>query len=118
MITPEDFKKDVRLWAKKIGVSPKEIILRKMRRELGSCSSKGIVTFDTSLLEEPMEIRLKVIIHELLHLRHQNHGRLFKLLVEAYLREGISEMKEFLDNIQEGYKITELGILPEEWEVV
>lgn len=91
MITPEEFKQDVRSWAKEIGVKPKEIHLRKMKRKWGSCSSRGRLTFNTSLLDEPKEMRLKVIIHELLHLRYPNHGRLFKILLNIYLRKGAVE---------------------------
>ena len=33
MMTPEEFKQDVRAWAIEIGVEPKEIHLRKMKRK-------------------------------------------------------------------------------------
>jgi hypothetical protein len=47
----------------------------------GSCSTAGRVTFDTDLLTQPAAFRHEVIVHELLHLKVPNHGRLFK----AYL---------------------------------
>ena len=89
MITPEKFKEDVRAWAEEAGVEPKEIHLRRMKRKIASCSSKGRLTFDRSLLEESVEIRSEAIIHELLHLKYPNHGKMFKILVGAYLRKGI-----------------------------
>lgn len=88
MITSFEFKEDVREWAKKIGVEVKEIHLRKMKRKWASCSSKGRLTFDTSLLNESKETRLKTILHELLHFRYPNHGRMFNLLLNTYLRKG------------------------------
>ncbi|RLG24211.1 hypothetical protein DRN77_02875 [Methanosarcinales archaeon] len=88
MITPEQFKEDVRAWAEEVGVEPKEIHLRRMKRKIGSCSSKGRLTFDRSLLEESDEMRSEAIIHELLHLKYPNHGTMFRILVDAYLRKG------------------------------
>lgn len=87
MIQPEIFKQDVKAWADKIGVKPKEIHLRKMKRKWASCSSKGRLTFDTSLLSEPKKVRSKAILHELLHLKYPNHGRMFSILLKTYLEK-------------------------------
>lgn len=87
MMRPEDFKRSVQSWAEKIGVNAREIHLRRMKRKWASCSSKGRLTFDTSILKEPEESRLRVILHELLHLKYPNHGRMFKTLLNTYLEE-------------------------------
>ena len=86
---PEEFKEDVQTWAKQIGVQAKEIHLRTMRRKWASCSSRGRLTFDTSLLVEPKETRLKAILHELLHLKYPNHGRMFNILLSTYLKKAV-----------------------------
>jgi predicted metal-dependent hydrolase len=44
----------------------------------------GRLTLDTGLLSQPVDFRKQVIVHELLHLRVPNHGRLFKALLRAY----------------------------------
>lgn len=93
MIAPHEFKQDVRVWAKEIGVEAKEIHLRKMKRKWASCSSKGRLTFDVSLLDESKERRLKTILHELLHFRYPNHGRLFNTLLNIYLKKGVDGRK-------------------------
>ncbi len=87
MISPDLFKKDVWRLAKAIGVRPKEIHIRKMKRKLASCSSKGRLTFDLSLLNETKEVRYKVILHELLHLRYPNHGKMFAIILKTYLQK-------------------------------
>ena len=87
-MTPEEFKQDVRIWAAEVDVDPKEIHLRKMKRKWASCSSRGRLTFDPSLLDEPEEVRSKAILHELLHLRYPNHGKMFRILLDVYLRRG------------------------------
>jgi predicted metal-dependent hydrolase len=77
-------KSEVEAWAKRIGVEPKEIHIRPMKRKWASCSSRGRMTMDTGLLQQPAEFRREVIIHELVHLKVPNHGKLFSSLVKAY----------------------------------
>ncbi len=80
------FRAEVRFWAERIGVQPKGITLRTMKRKWGSCSSKGYLTFNTDLLSQPAALRREVIVEELLHLKLPNHGRLFRALKSAYLQ--------------------------------
>ncbi len=91
MISPNLFKEDVLRLAKEIGVEPKEIQFRKMKRKLASCSNKGRLTFDITLLNETKEFRYKVILHELLHLRYPNHGKMFNIILKTYLQKILQE---------------------------
>lgn len=85
MVSASEFKREVKRWAEKVGVEVKEIHLRGMKRKWASCSSKGRLTFDTSLLKKEEKERAEVILHELLHLKYPNHGRMFKTLLTVYL---------------------------------
>lgn len=78
-------KSEVESWAKHIGVEPKEVHIRPMKTKWASCSSRGRMTLDTELLRQPADFRREVIIHELVHLKVPNHGKLFNSLVKAYL---------------------------------
>lgn len=80
------FKAEVGAWAKRIGVRPKEIHIRPMKRKWGSCSTHGRLTFDVDLLRQHAEFRKRVIVEELLHLRVPNHGKLFRSLLSAHPR--------------------------------
>jgi predicted metal-dependent hydrolase len=82
---PAGSKISSQAWARKIGVEPKEIHLRPMKRKWASCSTKGRLTFDTGLLSQPAAFRREVIVHELLHLKVPNHGPVFRSLLRAYL---------------------------------
>ena len=85
-----DLKKEVTGWAEQIGVSPKEIHVRGMKKKWASCSSKGRLTFSFALLNEPLEVRAYAIVHELLHLKYPNHGKMFNSLLNAHLgKKGI-----------------------------
>jgi len=79
------FKAEVQAWAQRLGVTPREIHLRPMKRKWASCSSRGRLTFNNELLRQPAAFRREVIVHELLHLKVPNHGPLFKALLKAYL---------------------------------
>jgi predicted metal-dependent hydrolase len=56
-----------------------------MKNKWASCSTRGLVSFSTELLEEDQKFGEYVIVHELLHLKIPNHGKLFKSLLRAYL---------------------------------
>jgi hypothetical protein len=56
-----------------------------MKHKWASCSSKGRLTFDKTLLDQPEKVRTKIILHELLHLKYPNHGKMFKSLLATYL---------------------------------
>jgi predicted metal-dependent hydrolase len=72
-------------WALKLRVNPRVIRIQPMRRKWGSCSSKGTITFATDLLDRERRFQDFVIVHELLHLRVRNHGRLFQVLMSAHV---------------------------------
>ena len=85
MLEPERFKERVRGWAQKIGVEPKEVHIRQMSRKWASCSTRGRLSFSKELLEEPKKRQDEVIVHELLHLRYPNHGKLFHVMLKSYI---------------------------------
>jgi len=94
-VPAEVFKAEVLAWAKRIGVAPREIRIQKMKRKWASCSSAGRLTFDAELLRQPAEFRALVIVHELLHLKVPNHGRLFRALLRAHLAVVRGEQDRF-----------------------
>ena len=81
----EKFKSNVFEWAEKLGVETKEIHLRSMKNKWASLSRNGRLTFNTELLEMEREFCDYVIVHELLHMKVPNHGKLFKSLMFAFL---------------------------------
>ena len=83
------FKTEVARWAAVIKVNPKQVRLQHMTRRWASCSAGGRISFNDDLLAQPRRFRDYVIVHELLHLKVPNHGKLFKSLLKAYLPDGI-----------------------------
>jgi hypothetical protein len=89
-VSKDVLRAEIRVWADRIGVEAKEVHIRPMRRKWGSCSTAGRVTFSLDLLVEPADFRKRVIVHELLHLKVPNHGKLFRALLRAYTDSGES----------------------------
>src|SRR5260370_9106209 len=81
----EALRERVEVWAKRINVRPSRIRIQRMTRKWASCSTAGWVSLAEDLVNEPSRFQDYVIVHELLHLRLPNHGKLFKSLLSAYI---------------------------------
>ena len=55
------------------------------RTRFGSCSPKNRLCFSFRLMEYPLPAIEYVVVHELAHIRHKNHGPDFYRLVEGTL---------------------------------
>ena len=80
-----EFKYQVAAWAKKLGVDVTGVYVRPMRTKWASCSSNGVLSFNTELLELEPAVWNYVIVHELLHFDVPNHGKLWKTLMRAHV---------------------------------
>ncbi|WP_294964303.1 SprT family zinc-dependent metalloprotease [Sulfurimonas sp.] len=65
----------------------KEIKFKKMRSRWGSCNSDRVITFNTALIKLTKEQIDYVVVHELAHLVHMNHSKLFHNLVDIYFAD-------------------------------
>ncbi len=81
----EEFRHRVAQWSRRLQAQPRQIVVMRMTRKWASCSTRGRVCFARDLLELPPRQQDYVIAHELLHLRHPNHGKVFHAMLSAYL---------------------------------
>lgn len=72
-------------WAEVMGVEPAGITVTGARTRFGSCSPKNRLSFSFRLMEYPMEAVEYVVVHELSHIRHKNHGPAFYAEVARFL---------------------------------
>lgn len=75
----------VALWSDRLNVRPRQVRVQRMTRKWGSCSTAGTVTLAADLGAQDPGFQDFVVLHELLHLRLPNHGRLFKAVMAAHL---------------------------------
>jgi predicted metal-dependent hydrolase len=89
MRTREKARDEVRTrvveWAVRLGVKPRVIRIQRMTRKWGSCTTSGIVTVAEDLGAQEKGFQDFVIVHELLHLRIKNHGKLFKAFMTVHV---------------------------------
>lgn len=58
-----------------------KLAYRTMKRRWGSCSTSGTLTLNPDLIQAPLMCIRYVILHELCHLVHMDHGREFHRLL-------------------------------------
>ncbi len=63
--------------AKKMGVTFADVRFKQQKTRWGSCSSDKNLNFNWKLIHAPKEVIDYVIIHELAHTEHMNHGTRF-----------------------------------------
>lgn len=78
-------KRRVDAWTVKLRVAPRIVRVQRMTRKWGSCSTSGTITLAIDLDDQSEGFQDFVVVHELLHLRVQNHSRLFKALLSAHV---------------------------------
>jgi hypothetical protein len=64
------------------GLSPGRVSIRNQRSRWGSCARAGNIALNFRLVQMPPAVRDYVLVHELMHLRQQNHSPRFWRLVE------------------------------------
>lgn len=64
------------------GLTVARITIRNQRSRWGSCSRRGVIALNLRLVQTPPAVCDYVLLHELMHLRQQNHSRRYWRLVE------------------------------------
>lgn len=87
-------------WAKTMGLNHGPIRITDAKSRWGSCSHTNTLRFNWRLMLTPPSLIDYVIVHELAHIPHKNHGPHFWRLVEEHMPDYKSRRK----------KLTELGM--------
>jgi predicted metal-dependent hydrolase len=78
-----------------LSVKYSNIRVKDTKTRWGSCSSKGNLNFNFRILMAPERVMDYIIIHELCHLKHMNHGKMFWETVAFYMPD-YEKHKEWL----------------------
>ena len=60
----------------------------------GSCSSKGNINLNLNLMRVPVPLQDYILLHELTHLRHPDHGPAFHTELERLLADHLAQNAE------------------------
>jgi predicted metal-dependent hydrolase len=74
---------------------PVNVATRKMKRRWGTCHNNGTIWLNRELIKKDPELIDYVIIHELCHLVHHNHGRQYYALLASII-PGYREIRKKL----------------------
>lgn len=72
-------------YGKLMGLAPTSVKITSAEKRFGSCSAKNGICFSYHLMEYPDKAIDYVVVHELAHIKHKNHGKDFYALIAKYL---------------------------------
>ncbi|MBQ8696425.1 MAG: DUF45 domain-containing protein [Clostridia bacterium] len=108
----------VEYWSGIMGLTPSAVHVTAAGKRFGSCSAKNSLNFSLYLGAFTVDAIDYVVVHELAHIEHKNHGKDFYALIERYMpdykeREKLLKGKtgEFWDLYDKDRKMTDLFVM-------
>ena len=77
--------------AGRYGFTYNRVAIKHNSSNWGSCSAKNNINLNLNIVRLPEVLQDYILLHELCHLRHRNHGREFHGLLEQLLADNIKE---------------------------
>ncbi|MCF6245247.1 MAG: M48 family metallopeptidase [Sulfurovum sp.] len=81
-------------WSDKMNLPVNTLSFRKTKRQWGSCSAKNDISINTMVMKLPLKVIEYIVVHELAHVKHKHHQKAFWSLVEEYLPDYKTSVKE------------------------
>lgn len=75
--------------ASRYGFSYNRVAIKHNATNWGSCSARSNINLNLNIVRLPKILQDYVLLHELCHLRHQDHGHGFHLLLEHVLTDNL-----------------------------
>lgn len=76
-----------------IRVTPAAVTITNAKKRFGSCSGKNRICFSWRLMLYPEAAIDYVVVHELAHIRHKDHGAAFYQLIASVMPDYKARMK-------------------------
>jgi predicted metal-dependent hydrolase len=83
--------------ASRYGFVYNRVAIKHNSTNWGSCSSKNNINLNLNIVRLPSVLRDYILLHELCHLRHHDHGEGFHLLLEHVLTDNLMRLLESYD---------------------
>ncbi len=80
----------LRVLADRYGFKYNRVVIKHNTSNWGSCSTKGNINLNLNLMRVPEPLRDYILLHELTHLHHSNHGPKFHDELEQLLADHFS----------------------------
>jgi len=79
-------------------IQVKQCFVRHMEKRWGSCTARGNIILNLSLIQASVQCIDYVIAHEICHLKHLNHGKQFQKMLIRYMPD-FEKRRKKLENI-------------------
>ena len=76
------------------GFSYNRVTIKHNATNWGSCSTMGNINLNLNIVRLPKVLQDYVLLHELCHLRHHDHGHAFHLLLEHVLTDNVIRLMD------------------------
>lgn len=80
--------------AARYGFTYNRVTIKHNATNWGSCSARSNINLNLNIVRLPKVLQDYVLLHELCHLRHQDHGHGFHLLMEHVLTDNILKLMD------------------------
>lgn len=87
--------------ASRYGFIYNRVAIKHNATNWGSCSSKGNINLNLNIVRLPSVLQDYILLHELCHLRHQDHGHAFHLLLEHVLTDNLMNILDGKQTVSE-----------------
>ena len=85
--------------AARYGFTYNRVAIKHNASNWGSCSSKSNINLNLNIVRLPKILQDYVLLHELCHLRHHDHGHAFHLLLENVLTDNLVRLIDAGDQV-------------------
>ena len=95
--------------ASRYGFKYNRVAIKHNASNWGSCSTMGNINLNLNILRLPKVLQDYVLLHELCHLRHHDHGHAFHLLLEHVLTDHVLKLMEAADDPEAASQASDLA---------
>lgn len=91
------FPRITEYYANIMGLEPAGIKITGAKKRFGSCNANNVICFSWRLMQYPEKAIDYVVVHELAHIKHKNHGKEFYECIEDVMpdyKERVKILKE------------------------
>lgn len=85
--------------AARYGFAYNKVAIKHNATNWGSCSARNNINLNLNIVRLPKALQDYILLHELCHLRHHDHGHGFHLLLEHVLTDNLLKLVDAKDEI-------------------
>lgn len=85
--------------AARYGFAYNKVAIKHNATNWGSCSARNNINLNLNIVRLPQALQDYILLHELCHLRHHDHGHGFHLLLEHVLTDNLLKLVDAKDEI-------------------